>query len=200
MKVWRNRIAYIDFLHDGSLSATSEALWVPDVGSPVQIGTFDGTLNKLESFSYDEWDSNGVVQIKIVAGAVYATIDIEVEDACEPLIHLLWLNDLGGLSQWVFGDDQILSVNPTEDGQFLIYTVIVRAITEDEWLRLQSLNKLGAEYGDNQKLGAFVQDITDVDNPINVFVMFQPILTRTRESKKDFQIDLRYPLIENISV
>jgi len=70
MRVWKNRKAWIDFLHDGTLAASSEILWVPNTGSPVQLGTFDGTNPGLESVNYSGWVDSGVVRVKAVAGTI----------------------------------------------------------------------------------------------------------------------------------
>lgn len=199
--VWAGRTAYIDFLVD-DLSTTCVLDYRPDGGSPVNVYAFNGSTPDLHSASYDAWTANGTVNIYEVGDpdVLIASIDVVVLEECNNPVYLLWLNDLGGLSQWLFSYNQLYELVPELMWRENNRLVISDVMTWDQWQMLQELNKNGLEYGDNQKMGAFVQDITDGDNPLNIFTIPVVRQTQTKFINHQFEITLRYPQLPNILI
>lgn len=138
----------------------------------------------------------------IISGGVNSEIDVEPQNECRNPLYLKWLNDYGGLSVHLFDGDQRYNIDPTQTdfGSYPLMGVVVRNLTIEEWEFLQGLNRPGAEYGDNKKVGAYVVDFTDESNPINVFVVPNLSETQTKFRKNEMQLTLRYPLLESIGI
>lgn len=128
------------------------------------------------------------------------SLEVEEEEECANPIYLRWLNDYGGLSTWLFDFNQELALNPNLDGRYKTVKVFEKNLTIEQWYALQELNKDGVEYGDNEKLGAFVQDITTIASPVNIFILALNESTETKQRKNQFQAILRYPLLDNIGI
>jgi hypothetical protein len=130
------------------------------------------------------------------------TVPVVLHSECRNPLYLKWLNDYGGLSTWLFDEDQRYNVDPTQTdmGSYPLMGVVVRNLTLEEWEFFQGLNRPGAEYGDNKKLGAYVVDFTDEDDPINIYVIPNLAETQTKFRKNEAEFTLRYPLIETSSI
>ncbi len=136
-----------------------------------------------------------------ISSTPYATMSIVEGNECDNPLYLKWLNDFGGLSTWLFDYNQVFNMIPNEaDGRYKKMIVFLNQGSIDEWKALQELNRSGAEYGDNKKLGAYVVDFTDESNPINIFVEPNPASTLTKYTGNNTQLTLRYPLAENILI
>lgn len=136
-----------------------------------------------------------------VSTATGGTVEAVFHQDCLNPLYLKWLNDFGGLSTWLFDYNQVLNMIPNEaDGRYKKMIVFLNQGSIDEWKALQELNRSGAEYGDNKKLGAYVVDFTDESNPINIFVEPNPASTLTKYTGNNTQLTLRYPLAENILI
>lgn len=132
--------------------------------------------------------------------ATIQTLTVTVLDECANPIYLKWLNDYGGLSTWLFDVDQGYSLSPEDTGRSKELEIFALDLTMGEWLTLEELNRDGVEYGDNQKLGAYVVDFTDENDPINIVVLPSKADTRTRKIQHSFVQVIRYPLIDNIDI
>lgn len=135
-------------------------------------------------------------------GTTITTLTIDFLPSCSNAIYLKWLNDYGGLSTRLFDYNQIFNMVPSEadDGRFKKMIVFLQSVTQAVWLDIMELNRPGAEFGDNQKLGAYVVDFTTEASPINIFVEPNPASTLTKARGNNAQLVLRYPLLENIGV
>jgi hypothetical protein len=138
----------------------------------------------------------------LITSTTYATIAITTLNECANPIYLKWLNDFGGISTRLFDYNQIFNMVPSDadDGRFKKLIVFLQSLTQAAWIDIEELNRPGAEFGDNQKLGAWVVDFTDESNEINIFVEPNPASTLTKARGNNCQLVLRYPLIENIGV
>lgn len=196
--VFSGRKAYIEFLHSNDLGVACRVDYLPTSGGTILLGGFNGSLHRMESFD-STFSEGGFVKVWSAAAAAYVcSIEVElVTLSCVRPVYLKWLNDLGGISSWVFSYNQIYELNPQLLWRDKILTVSTEGLTMEQWQMLQELNKDGIEYGDNQKSGAYVVDMTDTDE-INVFVLPQTSETQTKMSRHKFEISLRYEQIPNI--
>ncbi len=202
-------IQWIDLIYANGLF-----IGIPDSGSTSLLISRDGvtwsTMTGVASNSWKNIAFSGTRFVAIGNGAngafysyassLYASLSIILREECANPVYLRWINDYGGLATWLFDQDQLYSVAPDEDGRFKKLGIVARTLTMEQWLALQELNRNGAEYGDNEKLGAFVQDFTDEDDPINIFVESQEASTQTKLPRHEFGITLRYPLIDNSDI
>jgi hypothetical protein len=148
-------------------------------------------------------DLSGSVYYSATSSAsIYSQLYILVREECANPLYLKWLNDFGGLSTFLFDGDQRYNIDPTQTdmGAYPLMGVVARNLTLEEWEALQELNKPGAEYGDNKKVGAYVVDFTDESNPVNVYVVPNLAETQTKFRKNQAEFTLRYPLIETSSI
>lgn len=197
---WANRDVWVEFLNMG-LPSDCKITYTPTGGSPVILGTFDGSVQGIQSVSYDQFYFDGDVKVQRVSdNTTYATIQVVVLRECSNPVYLKWINDLGGISTWLFSYNQISGFNPQELYREKTYTVSADGLTEDQWLMLQELNKGGVEYGDNLKSGVLCVDITDESYPVNVFPLEEQADTLTKRARHNFTLTFRYEDIPNILI
>jgi len=193
--VWRDRTAYLDFLHDGSMANPTSVRYYYQ-GANAALGTFDGTQIGMKSYSFTPV-SDGVIQV-YHAGGTYAEIFVKVLPECYNPIYLKWINDLGGISTWLFSFNQAWSLSPQVMWKDNIYRVETNVLTLDQWKMLQELNRDGLDYSTNRKSGSYVIDFTDEAYSINVYPVPEVAETMTKMRKHSFALDLRYEQIPNI--
>lgn len=132
--------------------------------------------------------------------SLLATVGLDVVEECNFPVYLKWLNDYGGLSTRLFHEDQVFGLSAQELWRLNTKQVFVRNLKFDDWKSLQELNKDGADYGDNKKLGAYVVDFTDEASPINIFTVPQDVATQYKFLRHEFKMSLRYPKLDNIDI
>lgn len=197
--VWSDRTAYVEFMNNSTLPSDMKVTYTPTGGSPVILGTFDGSVVGFRSFSYDEFYFDGTVRVMRVSdNQVYATIDVVHLGECDNPVYLKWVNDLGGISTWLFSYNQIFALNPQLLWRDKILTVETNILGFDQWKMLQELNKDGIEFGNNEKSGAYVVDFTDEAYPVNVFCLPENAETMTKMAKHNFSLSFRYAQLPNI--
>lgn len=135
-----------------------------------------------------------------VTSTQYATIPIYTLPETQNGIYLKWLNEEGGISQWLFDYNQEFNLKPQSDGRYATRNVFAVNFPFDAWLMLNALNREGIEYGNNLKAGAYVKDFTDETNVLDVFIQQVPDKTDSKRVGHNFNGLVRYPLIQNISV
>lgn len=123
--------------------------------------------------------------------------DIVTMNECQNPIALKWLTDMGSLQTFLFDYNQLRTLQPEEIGKFEKKQIYDNNITEEVWRMLNELNRDGIEYGDNKRAGQYIKDITDETNSIDVLPMPQLSMTQTKRVANDFQLTLRYPLVNN---
>lgn len=193
------RKAYIEFLSAADLGVNSRLDYLPTSGGTILLGNFNGAFAGLQSFD-STFSEGGHVKVWSGTAAAYVcSIEVElVELSCVRPVYIKWINDLGGISTWVFSFNQVYTIEPQLLWRDKILTVSSDGLTMEQWQMLQELNKDGIEYGDNQKSGAYVVDMTDATNEINVFVMPNALETMTRMSRHNITLDMRYEKLPNI--
>lgn len=140
--------------------------------------------------------------VEYIGGSFNVTnhLSLVTVDECRNPIYLKWINDNGGVSNWLFDFNQIATLQPQDIGRFLKKQLYAKALLPEIWYMLQELNKDGIEYGNNLRAGQYVYDITDETNPIPVLPMPQLSSYETRQVQTKMQMTLRYPLINNLAV
>lgn len=88
---WKNRTAYVDFLHDNTMNATTTVEYYYSGGSTV-LGTFDGTTIGMTSLSFTPV-ADGVIRV-YYSSTVYKEISVKILPECANPIYLKWINDL----------------------------------------------------------------------------------------------------------
>jgi len=203
LHVWEDRTAYIDFLYSG-LDANTGLYFTPTGGAETLIDSADLSGNGLKSWSSDSvWTAGGTLVLRKVAAPYtqYATIDVVLEEECNNPVYLKWINDLGGLSTWLFSYNQIYELVPSSPLYRLNNQLLVADVLSiDVWQMLQELNKDGIEYGDNRKSGTYCVDFTDETNPIYLFPVPTARQTETRRRTHSFELTVRYPQIPGIQL
>lgn len=126
-----------------------------------------------------------------------SVITIKNLPVCANPIYLKWLNDLGGISTWLFDYNQDYSIIPKLYGRYKSLKVFANNLALDAWLMINELNKDGIDYGDNLKSGQYVVDMTDELNPLSVFIEDKQVNTQTKQTKHRQDLIVRYPLIPN---
>ncbi len=134
------------------------------------------------------------------AGTLYAQLTEQLQDECANPIYLKWINDYGGLTCRLFDFNQIFNIVPDTGGRYKKMVIFIQSKSQAIWLDVEELNRYGAEYGDNQKLGAYVVDFTDEDDVINVFIEPSPASTLTKYRGNNAQLLVRYPIINNSDI
>lgn len=112
-------------------------------------------------------------------------------------IYLKWLNDLGGLSTWLFDYNQVLSLDPKRFGRYKTLQLFATGIPYDVWLMINELNKEGVDYGDNLKGGQYVKDFTDEANALPLFINPRSTVTETKRVLHNIELSARYQLAPN---
>lgn len=199
---WDNRTAYVEFLNDSDLNASSEVVYTPTGGAPVQILAFDGSVKGLRSVGY-KFPSSGVVKVARATApyTIYASINVEVaECSYSNPVHLKWINDNGGLTSWLFNFNQIFGLLPQVLWRDKTLDVEADVLVMEQWLLLQELHKAGIEYGANQKSGIYCKDMTIPASELTVFPLADFRDTPTKMTGHKFSISLRYPQIPNIQI
>jgi len=199
--VFAGRKAYIDFLHSNDMGAACRVDYLPTSGGTILLGGFNGAVKRLESFD-STFSEGGYVKVWSATAAAYVcSIEVEVVPiSCVRPVYIKWLNDLGGISTWLFSYNQVYELDPQLTWRDKILTVVTDGLTMEQWQMLQELNKDGIEYGDNQKSGAYVVDMTTASDEINVVALPQSRETMTRMNKHSFELKLRYEQIPNILI
>src|SRR5690349_20497855 len=109
LRAWSERTFYIDFINYSTHASDSEVRFYPTSGGgSTQLNTFDGTVIAMHSVGAIITES-GTIMVKKVSApeTVYYSIEVEFKEECANPIYLKWLNDYGGLSTWLFDQDQI---------------------------------------------------------------------------------------------
>lgn len=199
---WVGRTAYVDFLHDASLNVASEVIYTPAGGGSVSLGAFAGNAVNMESIGYASWTISGTISIRRSTApfTVYKTINVTVLPECLNPVYIKWLNDFGGLMTWLFDYNQLLTIRPGDTGRNKLLLLFQQSISDEKFLILEELNRTGAEYGDNLKIGTYLVDFTTESAPINLVVESVPAQTQTKAKGNNLQMSFRYPLIENIDI
>ncbi len=136
----------------------------------------------------------------LAGGSTIASVSVIIQDECLNPIYLKWINDYGGLAVWLFDYNQIFNIVPDTPGRYKKMVVFIQSKSDAIWQAIEELNRTGAEYGDNKKLGAYVVDFTDEDDVINIFVEPAPASTLTKYRGNNAQLVLRYPIINNSDI
>jgi len=197
--VFAGRKAYIEFLSAADLGVASRVDYLPTSGGTILLGGFNGSFAGLQSFD-STFSEGGHVKVWSASAAAYVcSIEVElVTLSCVRPVYLKWINDLGGLSSWLFSYNQIYELSPQLMWRDKVLTVSTDGLTMEQWQMLEELNKDGIEYGENQKSGAYVVDMTDATNEINVFVEPDDQETMTKMSRHNFEARLKYEQIPNL--
>ena len=130
----------------------------------------------------------------------YALFAIEQKIESQNPVYIKFLNQLGGISTWLFDYNQLLSLQPNEIGRFKKIQLTGYCPRPDVWYLINELNMDGVEYGDNFQSGIYAYDFTDETNPIQVLPMAQVLNLQTKANAPVVQLTLRYPLIPNIAI
>lgn len=198
--LFKNRNMYVEFLYN-TLDADCTVTYYPGGFSSVDLATGVNLSSKgVYSLQYSSFYTNGTITVHKTASpfTIYATIDVIVYDECDNPVHLAWVNDIGGISQWVFSYNQIFNLTPQLLWRDKVLTVEANVVNFEQWKMLEELNKDGVEYGDNQKVGQYVIDVTDQSYPVNVFTIPEPAETWTKKAKHNFTLSFRYTELPNI--
>ena len=129
-----------------------------------------------------------------------SVLPIEYSPACNNPVYLKWLNDLGGISSWLFDRDQLYSFDPQPFGRFTRKRVVAGPIRTDQWVAFQELLKAGEELDDNKTFGKLIVDATDESNEINVIVEPEASSIRTKNPRGFLGLTLRYPQLDNMGL
>lgn len=112
-------------------------------------------------------------------------------------IYLKWLNDLGGISTWMFDFNQIYGVDARNFGRYKTLELFSQNLPLDAWQMIADLARQGVDYGDNLKSGQYVQDFTNESSLLPVFITPKQLSTTTRKIQSTIQITARYQLAPN---
>lgn len=132
-----------------------------------------------------------------ITSTQYATIPIAIIPETSNGVYLKWLNELGGLSQWLFDYNQVLSLDPKQYGRYKSLILFATSIALDAWMMLDELNTDGIDFGDNQKSGRYVRDFTDETNSLPVFINPSNQQTETKRVLHNMSLSARYQLAPN---
>lgn len=127
-----------------------------------------------------------------------ASIDVTVLPECSNPIYLKWLNDLGGISQWLFDVNQVYGFQPQDLGRFHNKQVYATDLTDEAWEMLAELIKDGIEYGDNYRAGQSVYDFTNESSPIQVLPVPKTVSMETKAERSTLNFTIRYPRLNNM--
>lgn len=200
MYLFKNRNMYVEFFYN-TLDADCTVTYYPGGFTSADLATGLNLSGKgFYSVQYASFYANGTITIHKTASpfTVYASIEVVVYEECDNPVHLRWVNDLGGISQWVFSYNQIFNFTPQLLWRDKVLTVEANIVNLEQWKMLQELNKDGVEYGDNQKVGQYVVDVTDESYPVTVFTIPEPSETWTKKAKHNFSLSFRYTELPNI--
>lgn len=199
---WKNRICRIDFLHDNSLPAGSE-IRITNPDASITTYTFTGNIFDLVSQTHTFTSSGtATIQVRMTAGpnTVYATITAEVRDEFENPVYLRWINDLGGVANWMFDYNQDLTLDPNTYNRYLTKRLYDIGVTYEQWIALNEISKDGVLYNDTYKVGQYLQDFTDSANPIDLIALPTNLFSKSKRVGSDFNLLVRYPEIQNSRV
>jgi len=191
---------YIEFLGASNLGVASRVDYFPTSGGTVLLGNFNGYVPGLKSFD-STFSEGGTVKIYSAAAVDYVCeIEVVCLTGCTNPVYLKWINDLGGLSNWLFSFNQVYGLSPQENYRNKILTVSSDVVTFDSWVMLQELNKNRVEYGENRALGLYCKDATDETNQKNIIPIPVEAETQTKFNGHNFTLGIKYPRIPNILI
>lgn len=171
-------------------------------GVTISDQTFRG--NKIEFFQYT-W--NGFVASDVLAvkqlGTLQtlASLPVQMRDECANPVFLRWINDLGGLQEWLFDTNQDVQHRQFSAYKHLIKSCFAVSVPVDVWQSLAELSKNNIEIGDG-KVGMYVVDATNENGPY-IGPVYPVVINETSPSTRNknvghyITIYVRYPQINN---
>jgi len=147
-------------------------------------------------------EANRDIASYIYRGGSTANVPINLICAtpCENPVHIRFLNQFGGLSQWLFDFNQELTLIPQSFGRYLTKLLFADQLSYQDWLLLNELNVDGVEYNDNYKIGQYAVDITDETNILPVVINEKADKTLSKRTQHSLSLVARYPLIPPVSI
>lgn len=171
-------------------------------GITISDQTFLG--NKVEFYQYT-W--NGFVAGDVLAvkqlGTLQtlASLPVEIRPECANPVFLRWINDLGGLQEWLFDTNQDVQHRQFSAYKHLIKSCFAVSVPVDVWQSLAELSKNNIEIGDG-KVGMYTIDATSELSPY-AGPVFPVVINETSPGTRNknvghyITIYVRYPQINN---
>jgi len=207
-KMVTNRTHYVEFLCDGSLPVSCRATYWFNNGATAVDFLFAGNVKALIQVPILITDANissggvnanpkGNFQVCDI-GVVncYSGFSFEMIQECSNPVYLQWVNDFGGLQDYMFDFNQALTLSPRVQKKLRIYTLYEDLLTYLEWLMMNELLRTSDTYNDDFKVGLFLQDITVPASPLNLITLEDDSNTVNTYAKGyPIQFKVKYPTI-----